>query len=59
LISETFASAGAAATWFTDHPVDLGTFAGASTVDIQVAMAVSSNKPGSSFDAAFLVAGRV
>jgi hypothetical protein len=58
LVSENFASAAAATTWFTDHPLDLGTIAGASAIDLHVALSITSTRPGSSFDAGFLVADR-
>jgi hypothetical protein len=59
LLSEAFASGAAATAWFTDHPIDLGSIGGAPTVDLQVALSVTSNRPGSFFDAGFLAADRV
>ncbi len=59
LLAENFATAASATTWCTDHPVDLGTIAGASTIDLHVALTVTTTTPASSFDTGFLVADRM
>ena len=60
VLSQTFASAGAAKTWFTNHAVDLGSLAsgatlGADTLTVQATLSVTADASGSGFYAGILV----
>ncbi len=58
LVMEDFSTAAAAGNWFADHAINLGPLEGASSVDLHLALSVTTRAAGSSFDGAFLLAGK-
>jgi hypothetical protein len=58
LVTESFSSAPAAGAWFSDHAVNLGPLAAAASVDLHLALSVTTKAAGSSFDAGFLLDGK-
>jgi hypothetical protein len=58
LVNEDFFSAAAAGNWFNDHAINLGPLASAASVDLHLALSVTTTNAGGSFDAGFLLDGK-